>query len=97
MTDQIDMIYLKRKLFSIDSFDINQNIIIFYINVDLISHFDFLATISLFGLSVLLFILRLSSITKFWHNLRNDSPSIYKKAILRRWFGYKPKYKKIFK
>ena len=32
--------------------------------VDLISHFDFLAMISLFGLSLLLFILRLSSGTE---------------------------------
>ena len=33
-------------------------------HVDLISHFNFLAMISLFGLSFLLFILRLSSGTK---------------------------------
>ena len=48
----------------------------------MISHFDFLAMISLFGLSFLLFILRLSSGTKFWHNLWNDDPFIYKKAVI---------------
>ena len=48
----------------------------------MISHFDFLAMISLFGLSFLLSILRLSFDTKFWHNLRNDSPFIYKKAVV---------------
>ena len=48
----------------------------------MISHFDFLAMISLFGLSLLLFILRLSCGTKFWHNLQNDSPFICKKAVI---------------
>ena len=38
--------------------------------IDMISHFDFLAMISLFQLSFLLFILRLSSGTKFWHNFK---------------------------
>ena len=47
----------------------------------MISHFDFLAMISLFRL-LFLFILRLSFGTKFWQNLRNDSPFIYKKAVI---------------
>ena len=37
--------------------------------------------ISLFGLSFILFILRLSYGSKFWQNLRNDNPLIYKKAV----------------
>ena len=48
----------------------------------MISHFGFLSMISLFGLSILLFILRLSSGIEFWHNLRNNSPFIYKKAVV---------------
>ena len=37
--------------------------------------------ISLFGLSFVLFILRLSYGSNFWQNLRNDNPLIYKQAV----------------
>ena len=37
--------------------------------------------INLFGLSFVLFILRLSYGSKFWQNLQNDNPLIYKKAV----------------
>ena len=72
MTDQIDMIYQNfsytkeiKTIFSVDGFDINQSIRKILINhVDLISHFDFLTMINLFGLSFLLFTSPLSSGSK---------------------------------
>ena len=45
--------------------------------------------ISLFGLSFLLFVLKLSTGTKFWFNLRNDNPVIYKKAVVVERFAKK--------
>ena len=55
----------------------------------MISHVDPLAMIGLFGLSFLFFILWLSSGTEFWHNLQNDSPFIYKKAVIVEWLAKK--------
>ena len=45
--------------------------------------------ISLFGLSFVLFILRLSYGSKFWQNLRNDNLLIHKKAVKVERLGKK--------
>ena len=75
--------YCKFVLFSVDGFDVNRNIRKWFYKSCRLDQptLDYLTMISLFGLSFVLFILRLSYGSKFWQTLQNDNPLIYKKAV----------------